>query len=70
MNIEITETHITDALEGRWHGMSVKLDGEGACFWSVTDGQRDVGCWQDGKWQPIPRYLYDAIMKHHREASE
>lgn len=58
----ITETHITDVIVGDRRGLAVSRDSEGGCFWSATDGEGDP----DG-WEPIPRYLYDAIMRHHRE---
>ena len=99
MNIEITETRITDVVgqantykpgvaiarktgdgakceecNGRGEAWSIRTGlqpcpecgGSGIVqivefFWGVSDANGD-------DWHPIPRYLYDAIMRHHREA--
>ena len=61
MTIEITETHITE-IDGpctAYGGIEVKRNAEGT-FWSIDNDEATI-------WHPIPHYLYDAIMRHHRE---
>ena len=66
MTIEITETHITDLKHGTPSraGMAVARcvypSGEEYFYWGATDKYGDM-------MSDIPRYLYDAIMRHHRE---